>query len=62
MEVVASVVGGVVVATGWVIWGSIYSMIKDTVKFVKFQSNLDTMEKEMKGLLAVKDKVKMKQN
>ncbi|XP_062169188.1 disease resistance protein At4g27190-like [Alnus glutinosa] len=55
MEMVASVVGEVVVGTGRVLCGSIYSMIKDTVKF---QSNLDTLEKEMKGLLAVKDKVK----
>jgi disease resistance protein RPS2 len=55
MEVVASVVGEAVVATGRVLCGSIYSMIKDTVKF---QSNLDILDKEMKGLLAVKDKVK----
>jgi disease resistance protein RPS2 len=55
MEVVASVVAEVVVATGRVLCGSICSMIKDTVKF---QSNLDTLEKEMKGLMAVKDKVK----
>jgi disease resistance protein RPS2 len=55
MEMVASILGEVVVATGRVLCGSIYSMINDTVKF---QSNLDTLEKEMKGLKAVKDKVK----
>ncbi|XP_059442155.1 disease resistance protein At4g27190-like [Corylus avellana] len=51
----ASVVGEVVVAAGRVLCGSIYSMIKD---IVKFQSNLDILEKEMKALLAVKDEVK----
>jgi hypothetical protein len=55
MEMVASVVGEAVVALGRVLCGSIYSMIKDTVKF---QSNLDILEKEMKGLLAVKEAVK----
>jgi hypothetical protein len=40
MEVVASVVGEAMVVLGRVLCGSIYSMIKDTVKF---QSNLDIL-------------------
>ncbi|XP_062169185.1 disease resistance protein At4g27190-like isoform X1 [Alnus glutinosa] len=55
MEVVASVVGGAVVATGRLLCGSIYSMINYTVKF---QSNLDILDKEKEGLLAVKDELK----
>ena len=55
MEVVASVVGEAVVATGRLLCGPIYSMIKDTIKF---QSSLDTLKKEMKGLLAVKEQVR----
>jgi disease resistance protein RPS2 len=55
MEVVASVVGETVVATGRVLCDSIYSMIKDTLKF---QSNLNILENEMKGLMAIKDEVK----
>jgi hypothetical protein len=55
MEVVASIVGEAVVATCRVLCGSIYSVFKNTAEF---QSNLDILEKEMKDLLAVKEKVK----
>ncbi|XP_059439174.1 disease resistance protein At4g27190-like [Corylus avellana] len=50
MEIVAAAV----VATGKFLCGSIYSKIKG---IIKFQSNLDILEREMKGLLAVKDEV-----
>jgi hypothetical protein len=51
MEVLASFVSEAVVAAGRCLCGSMYDMIKDTVKF---QSKLDNLDKEMKRLLAVK--------
>jgi hypothetical protein len=55
MEMVVSIIGSVLAETGRLLCGSIYSRIKDTVKF---QSNLDVLEKEMKPLLALRDGVK----
>jgi disease resistance protein RPS2 len=55
MEVVASVVGEALVATGRVLCGSIYSMIKT---LSNSNQTLTCLEKEMKGLLALKDEVK----
>ncbi|XP_040989065.1 disease resistance protein At4g27190 [Juglans microcarpa x Juglans regia] len=55
MEVVASIVAEAVVAIGRLFSGSIYSMIVDTVKY---QSNLDALDKEMKPLMALRDDVK----
>ncbi|XP_062168742.1 disease resistance protein At4g27190-like [Alnus glutinosa] len=55
MEVVVSIIGSVLTETGRLLCGSIYPKIKNTLKF---QSNLDVLEKEMKPLLALGEGVK----
>jgi hypothetical protein len=55
MEVVVSIIGSVLTETGRLLCGSIYPKIKNTLKF---QSNLDVLEKEMKPLLVLRDGVK----
>ena len=55
MEVVASIVGSAVVATGWLVYGSLYSTIKS---IVKIQSELDVFDKEMRSLIFLRDDVK----
>jgi len=55
MEVVVSIIGSVLTETGRLLCGSIYPKIKNTLKF---QSNLDVLEKEMKPLLALREGVK----
>nr|POF06303.1 disease resistance protein [Quercus suber] len=55
MEVVASIVGSAVAATGRLFCGSLYSMIKSTVKL---QSELDVFDKEMRSLIVLRDDVK----
>ena len=55
MDVVASIVGSAVAATGRLFCGSLYSMIKSTVKL---QSELDVFDKEMRSLIVLRDDVK----
>ena len=55
MEMVASIVGSAVAATGRLFCGSLYSMIKSTVKL---QSELDVFDKEMRSLIFLRDDVK----
>ncbi|KAF3958444.1 hypothetical protein CMV_016665 [Castanea mollissima] len=55
MEVVASIVGSAVAATGRLFCGSLYSMIKSTIKL---QSELDVFDKEMGSLIVLRDDVK----
>ncbi|KAM4103020.1 hypothetical protein ACJW30_06G047600 [Castanea mollissima] len=55
MEVVASIVGSAVAATGRLFCGSLYSMIKSTIKL---QPELDVFDKEMGSLIVLRDDVK----
>jgi hypothetical protein len=55
MEVVVSIIGSALTETGRLLCGSNYSKIENTLKF---QSNLDVLEKEMKPFLALRDGVK----
>ncbi|KAG6636324.1 hypothetical protein CIPAW_11G103500 [Carya illinoinensis] len=55
MEVLASIVAEAVVAIGRPLFGSVYSMIKSTVKF---RSYLDFLEKKKKSLMDLRENVK----
>ena len=55
MEVVASIVGSPMAATVGLFCGSLYSMIKSTVKL---QSDHDVFDKEMRNLIVLRDDVK----
>ncbi|KAG7955999.1 hypothetical protein I3843_11G102600 [Carya illinoinensis] len=55
MEVLASIVAEAVVAIGGPLFGSVYSMIKSTVKF---RSYLDVLEKKKKSLMDLRENVK----